>query len=131
MNNEIVRYYTDEWCGNVTDPEELGRLIFRAVDVVDTEIYLSGYAVDTVPEYMQTAVYKAVCAQVDFIDGLGGVEAMSDDNTMTSVTLGRYSYSGGNSENGAGGGSSASSLCSLARKYLIPTGLLYKGVNAV
>lgn len=131
MIDEIVRYYTDEWQGNVTDAEELGKLVSRAVDVVESEIYLSGYTVDTVPEYMQTAVNKAVCAQADYIDALGGVEAMSDDSTMTSVSLGRYSYSGGSSSNGAGGGSSASSLCSLARKYLIPTGLLYKGVSAV
>ena len=124
-------FYTGVWKGALTDTEEIERLLARAVDVVNSEIYLTGYTVDTVPDHVQTAVYKAVCAQADYIDGLGGVESMSDDSNMSSVSLGRYSYSAGSSSGGSDGGSSATTMCDYARKLLLPTGLLYRGVRAI
>lgn len=126
-----AEFYSSVWLGNVTDTETIERLLSRAVDVINGAIYLTGFTVETVPERLQTAVYKAVCAQADYIDSLGGVEAMSDSGNMTSVSLGRFSYSVGSGSSASGGSGSAVSLCEQARLLLLPTGLLYRGVRAV
>lgn len=123
-------FYTDVWRGELTDTEEIERLLSRAEDVVNTAIFPTGLTVDTVPERIKTAVYKAVCAQADYIDGLGGVSAMSDE-AMSSVTLGRFSYSGSGDGWIGSAGCSAVSLCAQARGLLLPTGLLFRGVRII
>lgn len=125
-----VQFYSEVWHGNVTDAETVERLLDRAIDVINAEIFLTGYTVETVPERLQTPVYKAVCAQADYIDSAGGVEAMSED-TMQGVSLGRFSYTGGGASGSAAGGSSANRLCEQARMILLPTSLLYRGVRVL
>lgn len=118
-------YYINEWGGRADGTErELKTLVSRAVDVIDNAIYLSG---KTVAESTDSRVFKAVCAQADYILSCGGIDCMNE-NGGGSVSLGKFSYS-----EGSGGGSSASActLCEQAREYLIPTGLLYKGVSVL
>ena len=125
-----VQFYTDVWHGSLTDAETIERLLDRATDVINSEIFLTGFNVDTVPESKQRAVYKAVCAQADYIDSSGGVEAMSE-NTAQGMSLGRFSYTGGGASGSSAGSSSASRFCEQARMLLLPTGLLYRGVKAL
>lgn len=122
----MTSFYKNEWHGTFdgTD-EELSMLLSRSADIVDNAIALSGYTVDTVPDIFKARVCKAVCAHADYIDGNGGVESLSDSG-FSSVSLGKFSYSGdssGNKDNGA------VTLCPLAQGYLAPTGLLYRGAE--
>ena len=127
----LTDFYLNEWKGSYdgeTGADGLKLLLSRAADVVNNRIYLSGYTVETVPETLKTAVYKAVCAQADYIEYNGGVSAMSDNGDMSSVSLGKFSYSSGS---GGGFAKSASQLCEQAMNYLRPTGLLYRGARAI
>lgn len=128
----LSEFYLTVWRGSFRDnADELSRLLSRAEDVVNSSIFLSGYTVETAPESVSTAVYKAVCAQADYIEACGGAEAISEGG-MTSASLGKFSYSCG-SRYMAGDGSAVSPavLCKLAASLLVPTGLLYRGVAAL
>lgn len=117
-------YYLNEWGGTFEGTErELEMLLSRASDVIDNAIYLSG---KSVADSSDSRVLKAICAQADYIIFCGGLECMNESGG--SVTLGKFSYSE------CGGGSSSVSACSLceqAEAYLLPTGLLYKGVSVL
>lgn len=126
----LSEFYLNEWQGNFSsDNDALNVLLSRASDVVNNSIYFSGVTVETVPEALRTAVYKAVCAQADYIEYNGGVSAMSDNGDMSSVSLGKFSYSYGTQ--GGGSAKSAVKLCEQAACYLRPTGLLYRGVRVI
>ena len=120
----MTGFYKNTWHGafDGTD-EELALLLSRSCDVVNNAIAFSGFTVDTVPEVYKTRVCKAVCAHADYIDSNGGTKSLTE-NSYSSVSLGKFSYSAdssGDSDNGA------VSLCPLALGYLAPTGLLYRG----
>lgn len=121
-----AEYYTQNW-GEWSYPDELTAALSRAELIVDREIFPSGYTVATAPEVWRTAAQNAVCAQAEFILENGGVPALSETTDGGSVTLGKFSYSGGSS--GTAGGSAVNSLCSQALALLEPTGLLYRGVR--
>lgn len=125
----LSEFYLNEWHGQCCyDADALELLLSRAVDVVDNAIYLTGFTVATIPLQLISSVYKAVCAQADYIEYNGGVSAMSDNGDMSSVSLGKFSYSG---SQGGGSAKSAVQLCQQAEMYLRPTGLLYRGVRVI
>ena len=121
-----AEYYSANW-GAYADTDELTAALKRAELIVDREIFPSGYTVSTTPEVWRTAAQNAVCAQAEFILENGGVSALSETTDGGSVSLGKFSYSGGGS--GSSGGSAVNSLCSQALALLEPTGLLYRGVR--
>lgn len=121
-----AEYYSENW-GGWADTDELTAALRRAEIIVDREIFPSGYTVSTVPEAWRTAAQNAVCAQAEFILENGGVPALSETTDGGSVSLGKFSYSGGTS--GSSGGSAVNSLCDQALALLEPTGLLYRGVR--
>lgn len=123
----MLDFYKNDWHGSFdgTD-EELTQLLSRAADIVDNAICMSGYTVSTASEIYGERVKKAVCAQTDYIISLGGAESLTE-GSYSSVSLGKFSYSG--SSSGDSESSSAASLCELAESYLLPTGLLYRGVS--
>ena len=127
-----AEYYSANW-GSWTDSDELTAALKRAEIIVDREIFPSGYTASTVPEVWRTAAQNAVCAQAEFILENGGVSALSETTDGGSVTLGKFSYSGGGSpaggSSGNSGGSAGNSLCGQALALLEPTGLLYRGVR--
>lgn len=125
-----AEYYSENW-GGWTDSDELTAALKRAELIVDREIFPSGYTVAATPEVWRTAAQNAVCAQAEFILENGGVPALSETTDGGSVSLGKFSYSGGGTSGSAGGsGSSAvNSLCGQALALLEPTGLLYRGVR--
>lgn len=122
----MTSFYKNTWHGafDGTD-EELLLLLSRSSDVVNNAIAFSGYSVDTVPEVYRTRVYKAVCAHADYIEANGGAESLTE-NSYSSVSLGKFSYS---ADSSGDSNNSAVSLCPLALGYLAPTGLLYRGVE--
>lgn len=120
-------YYTDTWGGSFSGTDgEFNALLSRSIDVVDNAIFLTGVTVATVPTIWQDRVYKAVCSQIDYIDSNGGVDSMTD-GSYGSVSLGKFSYS---ADTTGGANGSATKLCDMATSYLLPTGLLYRGVCA-
>lgn len=121
-----AEYYSENW-GVWTDLDELTAALSRAELIVDREIFPSGYTVATTPEIWRTAAQNAVCAQAEFILENGGVSALSETTDGGSVSLGKFSYSGGGGT--ASGGSAVNSLCVQALALLEPTGLLYRGVR--
>ena len=127
-----AEYYSANW-GGWTDSDELTAALKRAELIVDREIFPSGYTVATTPKVWRTAAQNAVCAQAEFILENGSVSALSETTDGGSVTLGKFSYSGGGSpaggSSGNSGGSAANSLCAQALALLEPTGLLYRGVR--
>ncbi len=127
-----AEYYSANW-GGWTDSDELTAALKRAELIVDREIFPSGYTVAATPKVWRTAAQNAVCAQAEFILENGGVSALSETTDGGSVTLGKFSYSGGGSpaggSSGNSGGSAANSLCAQALALLEPTGLLYRGVR--
>lgn len=126
----LSEFYLNEWGGNFNgDADALNLCISRAVDVIDNAIYLTGLTVETMPEKIIPPVYKAVCAQVDYIEYNGGVAAMNDNGDMSNVSLGKFSYSEGTQGNSSA--KSSYELCEQAASYLRPIGLLYRGVKAI
>lgn len=126
MATVTVDFYRNTYHGPFDGGDaDLLLLLERAEDIIDSEIFLTNQTVSSITDRRQTAVYKAVCAQVDFINSCGGLDGMTDV-PISSATLGRFSYSaaGGVTENQQ----NPSEICTLAAKYLQPTGLLYRGL---
>lgn len=123
----VTAEYYAEHRGAYADTDELTAALRRAEIIVDGEIFPSGYTVSTVPEAWREAAQNAVCAQAEFILENGGVAALSDTADGGSVSLGKFSYSGGGTT--ASGFSAANRLCGQALALLEPTGLLYRGVT--
>lgn len=126
---ELINFYRTVWRGGFDGgDDERETLLSRAKDVVNNAIYLSGEEVESVSEAYKIKVFKAVCAQADYIDSCGGIESMNE-STGGSVSLGKFSYSSGTSGTRTGSDKMGCKLCKQAENYLISVGLLYKGVN--
>jgi hypothetical protein len=124
----MTEYYKNDWSGDfVGSDNELTVLLSRAEIVVNNAVMLSGITVSTVPEALKKPMYSAVCAQADFIAENGGLSALSENSSGGSVSLGKYSYSGGCTESGG----SLCGLCPQAVAILESTGLLNRGVIAI
>lgn len=124
----MTEFYHDVWGGDFGgSDEELTALLSRAEIIVNNAVMMSGVTVETAPETLQKPLFSAVCAQADYIAENGGISALSESNSGGSVSLGKFSYSGGNAE----GGGSLCGLCPQAASLLESTGLLYKGVSVL
>lgn len=115
-------YYLDIYKGaEVYD--DLGVLLDRASDIVRQHTLYRLDGVDSLPFFMRDNVRKAVCAQAEFIDQNGGLDALNSVGTA-SFSIGKFSMSSGS----AGGGSGRSPAASpLMLSYLEAVGLLYRG----
>ena len=125
-----TEYYRTQWGGSFDgSDEELDKLLSHAAQIIESAVYPSGFTADTIPSVWQERYNMAICAQADYIEAQGGVAALSESGIGGSVTLGRFSYSGGTVDGSVVGG--ACSLCIQAQAFLQPTGLLYKGVGVL
>lgn len=114
-------YYRDIYRGTEVY-DDLGVLLDRASDIVRQHTLYRLDGVDGLPFFMQENVRKAVCAQAEFIDQNGGLEALNSAGTA-SFSIGKFSMSAG-----TGGGSGRSPAASpLMLSYLEAVGLLYRG----
>ena len=122
----MTEYYINKWNRSFDgNDEELEKLLEISTDIVNNAIFLSGYTVQTVPDIFADNVRKAVCSQVDFIFNNGGIEALSL-NQIHSASIGKFSYTASSSSSSEN--DTLSELCSQAVTYLLPTGLLYRGI---
>lgn len=115
-------YYHDVYKGaEVYD--DLGVLLDRASDIVRQHTLYRLDDVDSLPFFIRDNVRKAVCAQAEFIDQNGGLDALNSTGTA-SFSIGKFSMSA----DSAGGGSGRSPAASpLMLSYLEAVGLLYRG----
>ncbi|HNX64904.1 MAG TPA: hypothetical protein PKI60_06965 [Oscillospiraceae bacterium] len=114
-------YITEDYYNNVYKGEavsDLALLIERASDIVNM---VTGYKIGDVAgissAFIAGQIQKATAAQVEYIDQNGGTTS----GGLSSAALGKFSYSGGNTEDKA-------LICPLVYSYLEPTGLLYRGI---
>lgn len=123
----MTEFYKTVWGGDFGgSDEELTALLSRAEIIVNNAVMMSGVTVETAPETLRKPLYSAVCAQADYISENGGIAALSESDFGGSVSLGRFSYSGGSE-----GGGSLCGLSPQAASLLECTGLLYRGVSAL
>ena len=97
-----------------TEPDQIDALtIYR----------LSQTGVDAYPLRIQGFIKKAICAQTQYLDANGGIDALADSD-FASMGLGKFNYSGNP-------GTSAGEVqySPLVFSYLFPTGLLYRGID--
>lgn len=125
--NVMEDFYKNEWGGGCSG-EKLPALLLRAEMIVNNAVMMSGVTVETAPEALKKPLYSAVCAQADYISENGGISALSESSSGGSVSLGKFSYSGGGSE---GDGASLCALCPQSSAILETAGLLYRGVNVL
>ena len=118
----MIEFYKNIWKGNFDgSDEELEKLLSVSSDIIGNEIFLSGHTIDEIPDIFSDSVKKAICSQADFINNNGGVDAVSC-NQIQSATVGKFSYTSSSEK------CNLSDLCNQAVSYLIPTGLLYRGI---
>ena len=114
-------FFTLLWKGNFDGSDkELEKLLSVSSDIISNEIFLSGYTIEEIPDIFSDSVKKAICSQADFISNNGGIEALN--NHIQSVTVGKFSCTASSET------FNLSDLCNQAVSYLIPTGLLYRGI---
>lgn len=106
---------------------DFGYLSERASDVIDalTMYKIKAAGFNTLPLFVQEQVKKAVCAQTQILDELGGVAAVVGD-TGENVTVGKFSYSKPTQDKRKT--ISGLPLSPLVEGLLFPTGLLYGGI---
>jgi hypothetical protein len=119
-------YYTDDFKGVSVSAEEFDRLVRRASDKIDslTSYVLHRADFTQLAQLIQENVKKATAAQVEYLVTLGGELAVHGDEP-SSVSISNFSYST-ESE-----GKGPQTFSPVVLEYLRPTGLLYRGVNAI
>lgn len=118
-------YYLNEYGGEPVNESDFPGLRSRAEEIVEemTRYRVTPISFLALPEHIQEAVKKAVCAQLEYLDANGWSD-LDNGCDLQSATLGKFNYSRASS----GTGSTQQSIYSpRARRILMPTGLLYRG----
>jgi hypothetical protein len=120
-------FYDDEYRGTPMDADTFTKLEIRASDLIDrvTNYQLMGVDLSQQPSLIQTNVKKAVAAQVEYMYSEGG-ELSVHGSSPFSVSVGNFSYSHGV---GSSGKQESRVVSEMSMNYLMPTGLLYMGVD--
>ena len=118
-------YYADVFHGEPVSTAGFSSLCDRAGEIIEelTLYRLTPVTFLAMPDDVQEAVKKAVCAQIEYLDANGGAD-LDNGAGIQSATLGRFSYSG---SAGANGGTEQSIFSPRAERLLWPTGLTYRG----
>lgn len=126
-------YYNNIYKGVKIEDDDLNALLERASDIVrQNSIYVID-DIEQLPSFMQENLKKAVCAQAEFMEMNGGLEAFAGGNVSSGAgfSIGKFSMSGGSSSGNAAGVSGKisgrNSPDMLA--YLEAIGFLYRGVG--
>ena len=111
-------FYATVYMGSEADAASFPALCARASDIVGAMTRWTD--VSHLPEWIQTLVKKAVCAQVDYfaVNGLDSIAGGDDQG----FTVGKVSVSG--STDTGMKGAMASHIASMALMYLEQSGLL-------
>jgi len=118
-------YYKNTYRGTIDDVSEFNRTSERASEIIDniTMYRIQQNGLSSFSELHQTLIKKSVCAQIDYIESLGGVDSLNEIN-MGSVSLGKFSYSGNSNK-------AMSIECPQSKNFLMLTGLLYRGIDVL
>ncbi|WP_369350397.1 hypothetical protein AB6M97_06140 [Streptococcus hillyeri] len=120
-------FYNDEYCGTQLDKEKFNELSKRSERKILALINLKKEQVDKLPANLLESVKMAICAQIEYLNAIG-VESAMGVTSVTQAKVGNFSYTDGKkatvSANIGSAGVSPDVL-----DYLLPTGLLYKGVD--
>lgn len=118
-------FYNNTFHGEPVDSADFPSLSMRAGEIVEemTMYRLTPATFLAMPEVTQDRVRKAVCAQVEYLEANGGSD-MDNGSDLQSAGLGKFNYS---KSAGAGGSTKQSLYAPRASRYLLPTGLLYRG----
>lgn len=118
-------YYKDVFHGEPVGQAEFPSLCERAGEIVEemTMYRLSPDTVLVMPERTQQLVKKAVCAQIEYLDGNGGPD-LDNGYGLQSARLGKFKYTSGRDKECR----NTQAACSpRAIRILAATGLLYRG----
>ncbi|WP_277290512.1 hypothetical protein [Streptococcus orisratti] len=120
-------FYNDEYCGTQLDKKKFNELSKRSERKILALISLKKEHVDKLPANLLEAVKMALCAQIEYLNAIG-VESAMGVTSVTQAKVGNFSYTDGKKVTvSADIGSAGVSPDVL--DYLLPTGLLYKGVD--
>ena len=129
----IDKAYFGTYTTTEIDDAEFGVLAERASDIIDMitfdRISKAG-GINNLSAFVQGKVKKAVAAQTESLYLNGGIEAAIGGATVTSASIGKFSYGTG----GTGGAGAAPTingvvLHPLVYAYLSGTGLAYRGLD--
>lgn len=124
-------YYNNDYKG--TDAgNELEKYIERASDLIDQVTNYKIKDIESIHEFIQKQVRKAVASQVEFYVMQGGdAEVNAGQNDVQNARIGSFQY--GTAHDGKGGLGQADSrrVSPNAISYLEPTGLLYQGLGVM
>ena len=118
MAYATLEYYQNTYKGTLSTTTEVEKMLERASDDIDLVTHNS-FTVDALTEYQLEQVKKACCAQAEYYVLNGETY---NDSGAGSVTIGKFSMSGGSS--GAG-----KTMNRRGMQYLDQAGLLFAGVQ--
>ena len=125
-------YYNNVYKG-VQAENDLSALLERASDIVRQNCLYVIDDIEALPSFMQENLKKAVCAQAEFMEMNGGIEAFASGNASsgTGFSIGKFSMSGVNSSGSSGGisGKISGRNSPDMLAYLEAIGFLYRGVG--
>lgn len=118
-------YYVDTFHGESVSDADFPSLLERATEIVEEmcSYRISESCLAKYPQEVQERFKKAICAQIEYLDANGGSD-MDNGVNLQSAGLGKFNYSRAADGNG---NSSQSIYAPRAWRYLVPTGLLYRG----
>lgn len=127
------KYYEDEYKGEAT-VDDFDRLNSAAQSFIEYLTRQTAEQLICTPVLVLERVRKAICAQIEYVDSLGGIKAVNSkaDVAKTSENYaGSYSYTIDSKNVSEVKYSNGMPVAPMAEIYLAPTGLLYAGVPYV
>lgn len=100
-------------------PHNIEELIVQASIMIDALTMHRIYTFTSLSDWVQQRVKCATVEQVTYLDQNGGAEG----DSLTSVSLGKFSYSKSTVN--------TRRYASMVIDYLLPTGLLYRGIEII
>lgn len=119
-------YYTSTYYGEPVSAEDFPRYEARAEDVILGLIKRSAAVVEQMSDDLQTAVKKAICAQIDYFFEYGLGVSVYGKEAGGGFTVGKVTVNNGSSSGGASGAKSM--IAPAVYMYLEQTGLLNPSV---
>lgn len=121
-----IEYYNNTYLGEAVPTDDFPRLEMRAEDFILGLINKTAEQVAALPAAIQTAVSKAICAQIEYLNEYGTGVAVFGKEAGGGFTVGKVSVNNGSSTEAAG---IKSMICPAAYAYLERTGLLNPSVD--
>lgn len=120
-------YYTNTYYGEPVSTEDFPRYEARAEDMILGLIKRSAAVVEQMSDDLQTAVKKAICAQIEYFFEYGMGVSVYGKEAGGGFTVGKVSVNNGSSSAGASGAKSM--IAPAVYMYLEQTGLLNPAVD--